>query len=293
MTVGREDFDAVDRAQACIIAAAIWNSCSDIASDYELWCRDEPILHPGGPNLSDMGAALSNDQQHIVVDRAIALRGSNWLVAESKKLTEEIEKLRSSSMPEASKAQGHRADHHCVTTFETFVSDIESPALRALARHWSDARGAKPMPSWDDLSSAALAPHFKLLWGYQFDRQRGDFTGRLAGQHVRDGLAPKFCGAKLEDIHPPQVLMDVRAFLGKVVATPGVGRCSGRLFTIGDHTVTGERLALPLATNGISADGILGASDYVYPSVSGPVALIHENIEWCAIAGQDGQAAVT
>lgn len=302
MTVGREDFDAIDKAQALMIAAAIFYACSDIAFGYELWSGDERIPSPKETAASDIRGHLSDYQQQVVIDRAIALRDSHWLVAGSKKLIHEIETLVGSSTLEASKTHGRQATpsdsplyaHRPALAadpanpFESFLAGIESPALRALATHWRDVRGDKSMPSWDDLSSSALAPHFQLLWGYQFDRQRGDFIGRLAGRHIRDWLGPKFCGAKLEDIHPPQVLEETRAFLAKVVATPGIGRCSGRLFTIGGHTVTGVRIALPLATDGFSADGILGASDYIYPPVTGPVALILENIEWCAISGSGG-----
>lgn len=291
LVVGREDFEAIDRAQALSIAAAIFNACSDIAADYELWMKDEQILSHKGGTGSGMRAALSDHQQQIVIDVELALRASNWLVADSQRLIQAIEKLNSAFGTGTSKPNRRQtgpsepavmADP--ADTIEGFVAGIESPALRALAKHWDEVRGDKAMPSWDDLSSSALAPHFKLLWGYQFDRQKREFTGKLAGTHIRQWLGAKFCRAKLKDIHPPHVLKEAHAFLVKVVTTPGVGLCSGRLFTVGGHTVTGERLALPLASNGASADGILGASDFIYPSVSGPVALIHENIEWCPIS---------
>jgi hypothetical protein len=283
LIVGREDFDAIDKVQALAIAAAIFDACSDIAFSYELWNREEQILPPTDAAASGARAPLSDYQRQRVVETGIALRDGNWLIAESRKLIREIEALGCSST--ASKADAALAADPA-NAFESFVTDMESPALRAIANHWNDVRGDRAMPSWDDLSSSALAMHFELLWGYQFDRQRREFTGKLAGTHIRQWLGPKFCRAKLKDIHPPHVVTEAHAFLAKVVTTPGIGLCSGRLFTIGSHTVTGERLALPLATDGISADGILGVSDYVYPSVSGPVALIHENIEWCAIGGE-------
>ena len=287
MTVGREDFEAVDTAQARVIASAIWNACSDIAFGFELWRKDEHILPPQEPTAS--GAALSDYERQTVIATMVALRDSNWLITASEKLVREIERLRASSTSGASQADGGQAGP-IYSPFERFIAGIKSPALRAIAKHWSEVRCDKSMPSWDDLSSSALAAHFKLLWGYQFDRRNGEFTGRLAGTHIRQWLGPKFCSAKLEDILPPHVLREGHAFLVSVVTTPGVGRCSGRLFTIGDHTVTGERLALPLATDGISADGILGVSDYAYPSVSGPVALIHENIEWWPLPESDGSS---
>lgn len=60
---------------------------------------------------------------------------------------------------------------------------------------------------------------------------------------------------------------------------PAAGRCSDRLFTTDNRAIIGERIALLLATDGARGDGILGATDYQYLPVTGPVELIHENKE--------------
>jgi hypothetical protein len=135
------------------------------------------------------------------------------------------------------------------------------------------------MPTWGDLSSSALSPYFKLLWGFQYDPQSDEFTGRLAGAHVTEWLGANFWGARLQDIHSPHVVNEVRQFFKNVITLPAAGRCSGRLFTMGDRAITGERIALPLAADGLRGDGILGATDYEYVPVTGAVELIHENEE--------------
>jgi hypothetical protein len=122
-----------------------------------------------------------------------------------------------------------------------------------------------------------------MIWGFQHDPYTGDFTGRLAGQHVRDWLGANFWGASLKDLHPPHVFRDAHRFFSGVLAVPAAGRCSGRLFTINGEPVNGERIALPLSADGITADAILGASAYDSPLQSGQVELIHENMEWFAI----------
>ncbi|HET7085245.1 MAG TPA: hypothetical protein VFI23_10775 [Rhizomicrobium sp.] len=160
------------------------------------------------------------------------------------------------------------------------IDRIESPGLRAVAEHWREARGGKLMPRWADLSSAILAPYFKLLWGYQYDPKTEEFTGGLTGEHVKDWLGTKFSGVRLLDIHPPPVFREAQSLMTKCISTPSASRSRGRLFMVGDHTVSGERIALPLAANGVTADGILGASDYQSPVLSGPITLIHENVEW-------------
>ena len=287
--VGRADFDAEEKEQSLVVAAAIFDDCSDIASGYELWSQDDLVLPLGQPAPPPETADLPERQQRLILATEMALYGGDWIIRESTKLAEKIERFGGLSTdafrtdPATDSAYQPALTAGSADTVEGFIAGIESPALRDLAKHWSEARGGKPMPSWSDLSSSALSPHLKLLWGYQFDRRKSEFTGRLAGTHIKRWLGPNFCNAKLSDIHPPHIVMEAHAFLAKVVTTPGVGLCSGRLFTIGGHTITGERLALPLATNETSADGILGASDFIYPSVSGQVELIHENIQWCTL----------
>lgn len=139
------------------------------------------------------------------------------------------------------------------------------------------------MPSWSDLSSSALSPHFALLWGFQYDAETDDFAGRLAGTHITEWFGANFWGARLKDIHPPPVFNDAHHFLSNVLKLPAAGRCSGRLFRVDDQVITGERIALPIAADGKNGDGILGASDYEYQPVAGVVELIHENMEWFAL----------
>jgi hypothetical protein len=139
------------------------------------------------------------------------------------------------------------------------------------------------MPAWSDLYPFFLSPHFDMLWGFSYDSKTDTFRGTLAGKSVKDWLGPNFFGSSLNEIHPPHVYEGAHHFLRKVVTTPAAGRCSGKLFTAGNTAVTGERIALPMATDGITADGVLGASYYEGPPPPGPVELIHDKMEWFAI----------
>ena len=167
--------------------------------------------------------------------------------------------------------------------FETFISHVESPALRTVAQCWHEARGAKRMPSWADLPSCALLPYSKLLWGFAYDPKTGEFTGRLAGNRLSKWVGENFYGGRLEDLHARANYGESQQLLTKTVTTPLAGRSSGRLFSAGGFVVTGERIVLPLAEDGDTGNGILGASDYAPPPLLGPVEMVHENVEWYSI----------
>ena len=189
-------------------------------------------------------------------------------------------------MPEASigadKQKCGRHEYPVSGNFETFISRIQSPNLQAVAQFWHEARGNKQMPSWTDIESPILSPYSRLLWSYSYDAETGEFTGRSAGRFSK-WVGGNFCDRRLQDICPPSTYGEAQQFLIKLVTTPLAGRFSGRLFKVGDFTVTGERIILPLAADGKTGDGVLGASDYVPPPLLGPFEMILENMEWYAI----------
>lgn len=73
----------------------------------------------------------------------------------------------------------------------------------------------------------------------------------------------------------------------RVVRTPALSLTSGPLFRISSYIGFGERIMLPLATDGVSGDGILGVSDYeAIPSyVKGAVEVIVGEEELLALNG--------
>jgi hypothetical protein len=165
-------------------------------------------------------------------------------------------------------------------SFDSLLHATSSPALREIVLHWNAARGNERMPTWANLSSAVLAPHFKWLWGFHHDTATGDFTGRLAGANIKDWLGANFLGASLKQMHPPKVYKESHQMLSQVVMRPAAGRFNGRLFTVGDKAIEGERICLPLAPDGNVGGGVLGASYYECPVLPGPIGLIHENVQW-------------
>ena len=170
-----------------------------------------------------------------------------------------------------------------VSGFLEFRSKVSSPALRAIADHWLYASADKPMPSWSDLSPSHLAPHFKRLWAFKYDSVAGDFTARLAGNRAMVGFGKSFRGTPLKDLHPPHIFELAQAHMTKVVTGPAFYYCTGKLFKAGSQEFEGERLMLPLASDGRYGDGVLGATDYRSRAATGPVELLVGHIEWFSI----------
>jgi hypothetical protein len=171
-----------------------------------------------------------------------------------------------------------------VMNFELFANSIESPALRAVALHWAAARGPAQMPSWEQLRPSQFAAQLSLVWAFKYDRATGDFTGRLAGNRITRGFGKNFRGLPMQELHPPEVFPKIHLHMTRIVSEPVAYRGAGQLFRHGPRIVEGERIILPLAGDGVHADGVLGASDYDYPHPPpGPVELLSDREEWCPV----------
>jgi hypothetical protein len=165
-------------------------------------------------------------------------------------------------------------------SFKAFAQSISSPALKAIALHWNHVRGTGDLPAWEQLDLGALGAQISLVWVYRYDRRTGRFTGRLAGDRITKGLGKNLRGLPLDDAHSAQDYLWVHRYLTRVVTEVVAYRSAGRLFKQAGRFVEGERIALPLGSDGILADGVMGASDYRHPHLEGPFEIITENEVW-------------
>jgi hypothetical protein len=158
--------------------------------------------------------------------------------------------------------------------FLEFCQSIGSPALRAVALHWNKVRGNKKMPSWQDLQPKAIAPHLPIVWAYRFDVESDEFIGRLAGDCIARAYGKSFRGMTLAQIHTsPDRYQTGRALLLRVISEPAIFRGNGRIYQIKGEFQSGERLVLPLSSNGILGDGVFGATE------AGSLPMTHEPVQ--------------
>ena len=55
-------------------------------------------------------------------------------------------------------------------SFLDFERSISSAALKAVARHWNDARRDRLMPDWTNIRPSAIAGQLSIIWSYKYDR---------------------------------------------------------------------------------------------------------------------------
>ncbi len=147
-------------------------------------------------------------------------------------------------------------------SYESFELAIKSPALKHVARHWHEARGSRMMPGWSDIRPARITGELAIIWSYAYDRSIDAFTGRLAGIRIERKLGKTFKGTPMEELYPQNEFQKLFTCAKRVVYRPELYWTEGRVFEHLDYSGYGERIILPLASDGVCADGILGGTDY-------------------------------
>jgi hypothetical protein len=169
--------------------------------------------------------------------------------------------------------------------FRAFLAAIQAPALRAIAQAWDAARGTALLPTWEALKLEELPQQARLIWVYAYDPDAGKFTGRLSGEQTTKAFGKSFHGLPLELAHTGAIYLWVYQALTRVVSEPAAYRSSGKLYKQAGRIIEGERIALPLGSDGRTGDGIVGASWFQDPYLDGPIELLAENESWCPLRG--------
>lgn len=147
-------------------------------------------------------------------------------------------------------------------SFADFAASIVSPDLRRVAAHWNQARGTRTLPGWRDIRPSAIAPQLPLVWAYAYDAQADDFVGRLAGDVIARLFGQTFKGIRMTQLQPRIDVSFLFSRSRQVIGRPALFRSNGDVFHMTDCHGYGERIIMPLAEDGIEADGIFGATQY-------------------------------
>jgi hypothetical protein len=153
---------------------------------------------------------------------------------------------------------------YCFMNFAALLETIASASLRNVAIHWNEARKGRRMPNWSDIKPARFPAELPIIWAYKYHPESRDFIGRFAGERICQIFGKSFRGLPLAEAHPPEAFAWVHGLCVRVVTEPAMYRSCGQVFKRLDRPGYGERLMLPLSTDDVHGDGILGATEYHY-----------------------------
>lgn len=149
-------------------------------------------------------------------------------------------------------------------TEELPLSEMRLPIFQECLRHWTDARGAKLLPSRRYIRPESIRTAIGYIGIIDVLRDHGrlDFRYRMFGTLMADALGSDFTGRMIDQIEPaPYAAMMRRSYEETVAAqAPKFHRVR---FTHDDRQRVYSRLLLPLAEDGVSPDR-LWATTHAY-----------------------------
>ena len=167
-----------------------------------------------------------------------------------------------------------------VLSFEKFLAGIESRRLREVAEHWRRARGAYRMPRWSDIDPGEIVRQLPIVWAWKYDRAGGRFTGRLAGEEINWALGKPLRGADLVEFFGEAKAPPILARYRRVVDEPCFVHWRGQVFRHAERLGLGERIILPMAEDGATGDGVLGATIYNTAPAGGAAPAAGEEVDF-------------
>ncbi|WP_420346772.1 PAS domain-containing protein [Pelagibius sp.] len=137
---------------------------------------------------------------------------------------------------------------------------IESQPLKLLLAHYLEVRGARRLPARSDIDALKLGPVLSVIWINEYEPEAGTFRYRLAGEEVNAVFGTSVSGRLLSDFVAEEFFAPVNENFLRVIDAEEAMLVSGPMYRCAERVAIGERLALPLSSDGEKADGIIGAT---------------------------------
>lgn len=132
--------------------------------------------------------------------------------------------------------------------------------LALFLEHYLLVRAERPMPSRREIDPLALGPVLPFIWLSDYEPDKGTFRYRLAGEEVNAVFGSRITGKLLSEIVKGQRFTTVNQLFLRVVTEGMALHAEGPVYRCTDRMTFGERLVLPLSSDGETADGLVGVT---------------------------------
>ncbi len=137
---------------------------------------------------------------------------------------------------------------------------VVSESLQVLLAHYLELSQDGRLPSRQDIDATRLGPVLSMVWVNEYVPETGTFRYRLAGEEVNAIFGASVAGRLLSDFVVGDRFEPVNSNFLRIIGQQVAMVASGPIYRCTDRIALGERLALPLSSDGVTADGIIGAT---------------------------------
>lgn len=146
--------------------------------------------------------------------------------------------------------------------FPSFGDD----SLRGLLRYWISLRTDGSVPERQDFDPARVPALLSRFWIIQRAPDTGRYKFLLAGEQIRSLFNRRVADSFVDDLFKDHET-EMNLALNEVIDTPAIHYAVGPLYRAGMYPLHTERLALPMAENGV-VTSVYGATLYRRPTAA-------------------------
>ena len=140
------------------------------------------------------------------------------------------------------------------------LAHVKDSRLRRLIDYWHGLKQDRSMPARKDIDPTEIPWALAHIWICDHVPEEGSFRYRLAGEKINEIFGRNITKCLLQDITSADRFDETNRNFLSVIRQPAVLHRSGPLYLCRGRMLSGERLALPLSSDGRTADSILGAT---------------------------------
>lgn len=141
---------------------------------------------------------------------------------------------------------------------------IADPRLRLLYAHWEETRASRRMPARHALDPVKIPTVLSIIFLCDYERDTGRLRYRLAGEEIRGAYDEEITGRCQDEVFAGAERDRHLARVRRIMEHPAIIHATGEVYGFAGRRGTGERLGLPLSTDGTTADGVVGATAYCW-----------------------------
>lgn len=138
--------------------------------------------------------------------------------------------------------------------------------LHALLRYWLSLKGNDEVPDRRDFDPARVPALLSRFWIIRREAETGRYKFLLAGEQIRALFGRRVADIYVDDLFGEHESV-MHIALGEVIDTPAIHYAVGPLYRAGMYPLHTERLALPMAENGV-VNTVYGVTLYQRPTAA-------------------------
>ncbi len=142
----------------------------------------------------------------------------------------------------------------------SLAEQIVNPRLRLLYAHWNDIRGGRLLPIRRSVDPVQIPTVLSSTFLCDYEADTGRLRYSLVGEDIRSRYADEITGSYQDQLFEGAAREAHLERTRIVMETPALYHARGDVYGFAGRHGTGERLALPLSSDGETPDSLIGAT---------------------------------